>query len=391
MRQVLIVGGGASGLTAGIFAARAGAAVTIFERNPTVGKKLLATGNGRCNLTNTQMSNGCYHSETPKALQEILAGFPLQDTLEFFASLGICTKEQNGRLYPQSNQAESVLEVLQMEAAYRKVKIKTNAHITGISKTATGWAAHTADWTYPGDALILATGSKASKISGSDGSGYEIAEKLGLSLIPPFPALVPLRCMGTDFSGWAGVRIDGKVTLYGNGQKLAEDTGELQLTNYGVSGIPIFQISRQAVQTIKDGKKATLALDFWPEMDKAAIKALLERRRTDCPYKSIKELLVGIFPKKLLPVLLSQPSLPEAIKEFPLQVEGPLSFDHAQVCAGGVSLAEIHPATMEARRFPGLYLTGELLDADGICGGYNLQWAWTTGALAGTSAGEECR
>lgn len=391
MGRVLIIGGGASGLLASIFAARAGAGVTLLEHNATLGKKLLATGNGRCNLTNTKVFCGCYRSENIEAVQEILKGFSVEDTLNFFVSLGVATQERNGCLYPRSNQADSVLEALRMEAEYRKVKIKTNAHVTDISKTKIGWEVYTADWTYAGDAVILATGSQASQIPGSDGSGYKIVRKLGLSLVEPWPALVPLICRGADFSKWAGVRIDGKVTLYQNGRKLIENTGELQLTNYGVSGIPIFQISRWAAKAIKEGQKVTLTLDFLPELDKEAVKSLLQKRQEDCPYKSPSEQLVGLFPRKLISVLLSGPSLIKSIKEFPLQVQRPLSFAHAQVCAGGVALKEVNPATMEACRFPGLYLTGELLDVDGACGGYNLQWAWTTGALAGKSAGKECR
>ena len=238
--------------------------------------------------------------------------------------------------------------------------------------------------------MILAAGSRASSIQGADGSGYELAKALGHKIIPPLPALVPLKGKGNWFSKWAGVRTEGRVSLMAEGQIFDQAQGEIQLTDYGVSGIPVFQVSGRAVRLIGEGVKVTLLLDFLPDFDEAGLTAFLKTRQDQCPYKSVKQLLLGLLPQKLAEVLMmGNPDifqLAHKIKEFPVEIRGSKSYDQAQVCSGGVPLEEVEPKTMESRKVPGLYLAGEILDADGICGGYNLQWAWTTGVLAGKSA-----
>lgn len=387
-KRVLIVGGGASGLVAGIMAAGEGASVTILEQNDKPGKKICATGNGRCNLTNLEMPLDAFRGTHPEFAKEALNFFTVQDTIRFFSKIGIYTTNRNGYLYPHSNQAQSVVDVLCMEARSRGVKIKTNAQVISAEKKDNIWQVHTKDWVYAGDALILANGSKASSISGSDGSGYRIAAELGHSVIEPLPALVPLKCSGNSFSSWCGVRTEGAVTLCINGIPLKQQSGELQLTEYGVSGIPVFQISRYAVRALNEKCRVSLALDFLPEFTSEGLAAFLKQRRKDCPYKNQKELLTGLFPEKLIKVLCRQKDLLTAIKAFPLAVSGYGSFTQAQVCSGGVNTAEVDSHTLESRLTPGLYFAGELLDIDGTCGGYNLQWAWSSGALSGTSAAD---
>lgn len=391
-RQVLIIGAGASGLTAAIMAARSGAAVTVLEQNEKPGKKICATGNGKCNFSNLAMPEDAYRGEHPEFVKKAFSQFSVNDTVDFFERLGIYPLDKYGYLYPRSNQAQSVVDVLCMEASALGVKIKTNEQAVSVKIRKSDekkFYVLTKGWHYEADALILANGSKASAIAGSDGSGYALAESFGHKIIPVYPALTALKCKGNTFKTWAGVRTEGKITLLIDGKICKSEQGELQLTDYGISGIPVFQISRFAIRAAKEGKKAQLRVDFFPEASKEDVKKLLESRKNACPYKKEKELLTGLFPEKLIKVLTAQKDLLLAIKEFPLEVTDGLSFAQAQVCSGGVDTAQVDPETMESLLCRDLYLTGELLDIDGTCGGYNLQWAWSSGAVAGIHAAKE--
>lgn len=393
-KRVCIVGGGAAGMMAAIIAAREGAAVTVLEHNEKTGKKILATGNGRCNLTNLYQAASCYHSQERNLAWEVLEQFDVQKTIRFFSELGIYTKNKNGGLYPSSMQASSVQELLEMEARYRKVKIKCREHVTEIQVLQAAakpvFQVKTETWSYEADAVILACGSKASAIEGADGSGYTLAKSLGLKVIKPLPALVPLKGKGTYFTKWAGTRVEGKVILKAGAQILDTAEGELQLTDYGISGIPVFQLSSQTARLLDSGVPVSVELDFLLDFDEKGLEEFLKRRENACPYKTQRELLTGLLPKKLADVLsegkTDRKTLVQRIKRFAVEIKGTKAFDMAQVCSGGVSLTEINPKTMECRKIPGIYLAGELLDTDGICGGYNLQWAWSSGACAGYAA-----
>ena len=389
MKHIIIVGAGASGLVAAIKAAAIGAAVTVLEQNDRPGRKICATGNGRCNMTNLNNIENAYRGSHPEFVKDALKQFSVKDTLSFFQKLGICTTDRSGWIYPRSNQAQSIVDVLTMKARSLKVKLKTNQYVTGVSFTDGHWNVHTNGWTYTCDAVILANGSKASSVAGSSESGYEISKSLGHHLIEPLPALTALKCRGNFFSGWSGVRTEGKVTLYINGTPETSQQGELQLTDYGVSGIPVFQISRYAIRAIYEKKKVDLSINFFPELTKQELQEYLGRRKNDCPYKNEKELLTGLFPEKLIRVLSAQKDLISAITDFRLSVKSGLSFEQAQICSGGVDTSEVDSHTMESRLHKGLYFAGELLDIDGTCGGYNLQWAWSSGATAGIHAAKE--
>ena len=392
-RQVVITGAGASGMMAAIMAARNGAAVTVLEQNEKPGKKICATGNGKCNFSNLVMPEDAYRGTHPEFVKDAFAQFSVKDTVEFFKELGIFPLDRNGYLYPRSNQAQSVVDVLCMEASHLGVKIKTNEQVTAIETAKNGkkFQVLTKGWHYEADALILANGSKASSISGSDGSGYELAKKMGHRIIPVYPALTALKCKGPAFKTWAGVRTEGKVSLFINGKFHKSERGELQLTEYGISGIPVFQISTYAIREVHEGKKDELRVDFLPELTEEETRELLHARKKACPYKNEKELLVGLFPEKLSKVLTSQKHLLSAIKEFPLEVQDGMSFSQAQVCSGGVDTSQVNTHTMESKLCRNLYFAGELLDIDGTCGGYNLQWAWSSGAAAGIHAAKEDR
>ena len=380
--ELLIVGGGAAGLMAAVTAKDFGIDVAILEATDRIGKKILATGNGRCNMTNLNQDENAYRGSHPEFVKDALAQFPVEKTLEFFQELGICTTDRDGWIYPRSSQAQSVVDVLTMKARSLKVKLKTNQTVTGVSFT-------NGQWKINGDAVILANGSRASSVAGSSESGYKIAESLGHHLIEPLPALTALKCKGNSFSGWSGVRTEGKITLYIDGIPAASQQGELQLTDYGVSGIPVFQISRYAIRAVHENKNAELSINFFPELNQKELEEYLEQRKTACPYKTEKELLIGLFPEKLIRVLCAQKDLIHGINDFRLPVKDSLSFEQAQVCSGGVDTSEVQSKTMESRLHKGLYFAGELLDIDGTCGGYNLQWAWSSGATAGIWAAKE--
>lgn len=385
-KQVLITGGGAAGLMAAIFAARNGAAVTVLEQNEKPGKKICATGNGKCNLTNLSMPSDAYRGRHPEFVREALGQLSVEDTVKFFEEIGIVTVSRNGYLYPRSGQAQSVTDVLCMEARNLGVKLKTNQKVTSISRHKGIWKVTTTDWHYEGDALILAGGSKASAVAGSDGSCYDLAKSQGHTIVPVYPALTALKCREKNFKAWSGVRTGGEITLQIDGKPFKREQGELQLTEYGVSGIPVFQLSRYAVCALREGHQVSLSLDFFPEYTQEELKELLSGRKEHCPYKTKKELLIGLLPEKLIKVLASDRDFPNSLKDFPLEVTDTMSFAQAQICCGGVDTAEVDSRTMESRLKKGLYFAGELLDIDGICGGYNLQWAWSSGAAAGSHA-----
>lgn len=283
-KRVIVTGGGASGLMAAIAAAENGAAVTILEQNEKPGKKICATGNGKCNFTNIQVPSDAYRSENPGFEQAVLNQFPVEDTVKFFTRLGIYPVNKNGGyLYPHSGQAASVAEVLCMEARNLGVKIKTNQKVQRVFKEQDIWKVQVEGWIYEGEAVILSNGSKASAISGSDGSGYELAAALGHRLIEPLPALTALKCKNTGFSGWAGVRTEGRITLLVDGKKVTEETGELQLTDYGVSGIPVFQVSRYGSLCTETGKKCDSDFKFSARIFPGTVESFSENTKGKLP------------------------------------------------------------------------------------------------------------
>ena len=389
LHSLIVVGGGAAGLMAAIQAAQQGASVTILEHNEKTGRKICVTGNGRCNLTNLNQYEGAYRGKNPEFVNEIFRQFSVTDTLDFFEKIGILTVEKKGWLYPRSGQAKSVSELLEAKARSLKIKIKTREHVTKVFPKDRLWNVQTEGWTYQGAAVILANGSKASAVSGSDGSGYEIATALGHQIIPPLPALLGLKCRDRGFSSWSGVRTEGRLTLLIDGVPSKEEAGELQLTEYGISGIPVFQLSRYAVRALSEKKKTALRINFFPEYTEEELRTLIESRKKLCPYQTEAELLTGLLPDKLIKVLMKQKDPLDSACGFELEVTGNTGFEQAQVCSGGVNTSQVDPLTLESRLHKGLFFAGELLDIDGACGGYNLQWAWSSGAVAGIHGAKE--
>ncbi len=401
--NVGIIGAGASGLTAAIFAARQGARVLLIEHMDRVGKKILSTGNGRCNLTNLKMEAECYRSNEPGFPMKVIDGFPVEETLSFFEGLGIVFKDRNGYIYPNSDQAASVLDVLREETERLSIDIRLSCSVEELSLKKGSFCIRTNQGEFQTERLILSAGSKAAPSTGSDGSGYELAKKLGHHVIKPLPALVQLRCQGNFYKQLAGIRTEARVELRANGRVLASDKGELQLTDYGLSGIPVFQISRYGARALDEGKRVTVLIDFMPSWPQEECFGRLRKRARFLKEKQAGEFFTGMLNRKLGQVLLKRAGIPAEmkvseltgkqlerlmlqLKQYEALVMSVNPFANAQVCCGGVDTREIDSSTMESRLKKGLYFTGELLDVDGICGGYNLQFAWSSGAIAGRAA-----
>lgn len=404
MKNIVIIGGGASGLVAAIFAAKGGKKVCIIEKNNVCGKKILSTGNGRCNYWNEDQSISHYRSNNIDLVKEVLSNENKGRILEFFEEIGILPKIKNGYYYPFSNQAITMQRALILEAEKLNIDIKNNVIIKDIKDIGDKFIILTEDGVnMKADRIILATGSKAAPKTGSDGIGYKISEKFGHSIINPLPALVQLKANESFLKKWEGVRTDVMITLIENDKKLAEEKGEIQLTNYGVSGICIFNLSGRAARGLTDGKKEKLEINF---LDGLNIKSEAEFvrwftfRNQKIKNRTIGELLEGVLNYKLVNVLLKRAKLNDKDKwneidekskiqlaknviKFDLDLIGTNSFDKAQICSGGIPLNEIDTKTMESKKQKGLYIVGELLDVDGDCGGYNLEWAWITGMIAG--------
>ena len=403
MRHVAVIGGGAAGMMAAITAAREGVKVTILEHKDRIGKKILSTGNGRCNFTNTYQTPACYRSDNRDFAWNIIQKFNVEKTISFFKELGIYPKDRNGYLYPYSDQAAAILEVLQIEIAKLDICVMTEINVLDIQPVKRGIRVTTDKKTITVDSVILACGSKAAPVTGSDGSGYQLAKLLGHRIVPVLPSLVQLRCAEKFYKSISGVRVQGTVEIYADDISLASDTGEIQLTNYGISGIPVFQVSRYAAKAIYQKQSVTAVLNFMPDMNKDEFLSFLQERITLCPHKTLEEFFTGIFPKKLCELWIRLSRLPKEMRVSDLsgeQLEKLVlliqhlrthitetnAFEQAQICCGGVDTTEINPDTLESNYVPGIYFAGELLDVDGICGGYNLQWAWSSGFVAGKEA-----
>ena len=402
MRTVAVIGGGASGMMAAVTAA-GGAHVILLEHKDRIGKKILSTGNGRCNFTNIHQEPICYHSEDPLFPWKVVERFNAQAVISFFLQLGVYSKNRNGYIYPNSDQASAVLDAFRMELDRLRVEIRTGIECREIRPGKKGFTILTDQEPVRADRVILCAGSKAAPTTGSDGSGYNLAKKLGHRIIPVLPALTALKCEEKFFKSIAGVRANGSVSIWSDGECIAKDTGEIQLTDYGISGIPVFQVSRYASKLLYEKKETDAVLDFMPDFTKAQTNAFLRARAETRPDKSAEMFLIGLFHKKLcdLWIRLSKISrqrkageltadeiacLTDLIKDFRVRIRETNSYDKAQVCCGGIDTREVDPGTLESAYVPGVYFAGEILDVDGMCGGYNLTFAWASGYVAGRAA-----
>lgn len=472
--DVAVVGGGAAGMTAAISAARSGARVALLERGERPGKKILMTGNGKCNLGNRELKPSDYYSDNMAVAASVLERFGTEETIAFFASLGLMVRERRGYLYPASEQAAVVLDVLRYGLEREGVTLLTQAMVGRITpagdtlsgeerrgkkrqpsgenagRSRSGGEKGPQDEGYIifldngrtlwAQRVILACGGQAAPKTGSDGNGYELARTLGHRIITPVPSLVQLHCGEKYCKALAGVRAEGTVRIYvekgqthaeegqilagvrngghagikkpgekgaGTGENGFEETGEIQLTESGISGIPVFQLSGSVNQLLAQGKKMRAEIDFFPQYETDAYEELCRLRLERMGRESVGTFFTGMLHKKIMGVCIRLAGLSpeqEAAKaerdrlwqvfslcrQFPFTITGSHSFDSAQVCRGGVSMREVD-CQLQSLRSPGLYLAGEMLHVDGRCGGYNLQWAWASGYTAGIAAGESIK
>lgn len=400
--KIAVIGGGASGLIAAIAAARNGAQVTIYEKMNRVGKKILATGNGRCNYTNIDMSIHRYHGKNIKNAEAVLNYFDLHATLNFFEDLGISPYVgELGKVYPSSLQASSMLDVLRYEVQRLGIEEVTDCEITELRKSKDKFSIIGKSGSFQADKVILATGGKASPQLGSDGKGYDIAKSFGHKIVETFPALVQLKLEGKYFKRISGIRFDGTVKGFTDKGVVREDEGEILFTEYGISGPPVLQISRKVIEELNKKNKVFVAVDMFPHTTQLELYDILSARFGRIGYKSIEEGLIGFINKNLIPVVLMEAGFEDLkkkcgklnkkeiyktidiLKGWKFEVTGHNTWQQAQSTAGGVDMSEVNPKTLESAKVRGLYLSGELLDVDGDCGGFNLQWAWSSGYTAG--------
>ena len=407
--DILVAGGGAAGIMAALTATENGKGkIFIIEKMGQLGKKILATGNGKCNYTNYYQAKECYRGNDVSFAWKALQKFGYKETISLFKSYGIIPYDRDGYVYPLPGQASCVRDILERELKSTKVVINKEEKITDVSihrknGRQDGFIVVTGNNKYFTQKLIIATGGKAGAVHGSDGSGYSLAKSLGHSVITPFAALTSCIICGKYTKDWAGVRTKGTVRAYNSkGKLLCENTGELQFVAQGISGIPVFQVSRYISEEIVKGRKPYLTIDIMPlYSEEEIIASLLCRKKKN---GSIGDIFTGMLHNKLAAALLKfcdisikrqaagltkdeASHIAAVMKNWRLEVKDTGGFEKAQVTGGGIPASEINAETMESKICPGLYFAGEVIDVDGICGRYNLQWAWTSGYIAGNAAG----
>ena len=398
--DVAVIGAGASGCMAAISAAKEGKSVIIVEHLDRIGKKILSTGNGKCNYTNRAQGTSFYRGEDPAFVVPVFKQFGFEETIGFFKELGIHPKEKNGYFYPYSEQAASVVEVLELALKKYKVEILLNTELETITYK-NGYRIRTTHGAFASKSLIFATGLRAGRKSGCDGSAFPYIEAMGHHFIDVVPALVQMKSGESFLKNLAGIRAEIGLKLLVDGMEIFEDFGELLHIDGGLSGIVSFQASRYAAYGCKSHKKVEAVIDYYPKGTIEELeKILMERFYVIGVEKNALEAMVGFFPYKLcqnwFKLVGIHPdesaekvarerikSLSKIMKACTLQIDGTKTFEDAQVCAGGVSTKEVHNDTLESKFVPQLFFCGEVLDIDGMCGGYNLQWAWSSGYVAG--------
>lgn len=400
--DIAVIGGGASGMIAAIAAAQTDSAlnIVIVERNARVGKKILTTGNGRCNLTNTCIDISRYHGENADFARAALSAVDYDATLAMFSSFGLYPKIEDGKVYPHSLQASSVLDMLRMELERRRIEIICDFRCTSLVKDGEKFCVSDGERRIYAKRVIVCAGGCAAPRCGTDGSAYALLQKFGHRLTELCPSLVQLRCSNPCLKAMKGVKCDALVSIFADGKFIKSDYGELLFTDYGLSGPPVFQLSRIASEATAHGREVTVKADLMHDIGETELYYLLLSRNRDV---AVEDFLVGMLNKLCARQLIKAvgvekfntdarvlgdrqlKALAHSIKNMSFNVTGTNGWDMAQVTAGGISTEKFNPSTMESRLVRGLYAAGEMLDIDGDCGGFNLQWAWSSGTVAGES------
>lgn len=398
---IAIIGGGASGLMAALFAARSGADVTIYEHNSGVGKKILASGNGRCNIINTSSSADDYAGADPQFVTYALKQLGFNYFEKFCRSIGLVLDiKEDGRCYPLSNEAKSVLIALKSAVSKAGVKILIDTQVTAISKKENRFIVETSSDKNLFDKVLIATGSEAAPQLGATADGYIFAKSFGHEMIPTYPSLVQLHLNSKNHHKMAGVKTTAEVTLIIDGKSNIRVVGDILFTNYGISGLAILDISQRASWSLLHKQQVSISLNLLPRYDRAHLAHIIEELLAAVPQYDIHTALCGLIPAKTATYLLEDATIPPAatvsalnpkeikklthlIGEWKFEVSDTHGFKHAEVSGGGVSTTQINNKTMESKRVEGLYFAGEVLDIVGKRGGYNFNFAWASGMIAG--------
>ena len=400
--EIAVIGGGASGMIAAITARKSGKEVVILERKDRILKKVLITGNGRCNITNVNADISNYFGKDISSVENILNSFNPQDTMDFFNGLGVvCNEENRGKVYPLSGQASSVVDALRFEAERLGVRIETEFYVRKIEKEGFKFKIYSEERKkIEAGRVIIAAGGQSYPELGSNGSGFELAKELGHSVTRLSPSIVQLKTEKNQVKGLQGIKTDVAVTAYGDNKKICTYDGELLFTDYGISGNVVFNIS--FVMPLY--KNVEFEIDFMEKFDYNELYEILKERKKMMSHLTMENYFNGMINKKLGQFLskmsgiekLSKPvkdlndseirKLCTVLKKYRIKILDTTGFKNAQVTAGGVSLNEVNTETLESKIVKGLYFSGEVLDIYGECGGFNLQWAWASGYIAGKNA-----
>ena len=400
--EIAVIGGGASGMMAAITARKSGKEVVILERKDRILKKVLITGNGRCNMTNMNADISNYFGKNISSVENILNSFNPQDTMDFFNGLGIiCNEENRGKVYPLSGQASSVVDALRFEAERLGVRIETEFYVRKIEKEGFKFKIYSEERKkIEAGRVVIAAGGQSYPELGSNGSGFELAKELGHSVTKLSPSIVQLKSEKHQVKGLQGIKTDVAVTAYGDNKKICTYDGELLFTDYGISGNVVFNIS--FVMPLY--KNVEFEIDFMEKFDYNELYEILKERKKIMSHLTMENYFNGMINKKLGQFLskvsgiekLSKPvkdlndseirKLCTVLKKYRIKILDTTGFKNAQVTAGGVSLDEVNSETLESKIVKGLYFSGEVLDVYGECGGFNLQWAWASGYIAGKNA-----
>ncbi len=402
MIDVAVVGGGAAGLASAIFTARRApqAKIVVLDGATKIGAKILIAGGGRCNVTNQEVGAMDYCGGIPTFIKRVLGKFSVENTIAFFREIGVDLKvEEHGKLFPTTNRARTVLDALLMEARRCGVSIRCGQRVTSVQPCDGGFQIQTSDETLYARKVVLAAGGRAMPKTGSDGSGYELAARLGHALVPVTPALVPLCLNGEFHTPLSGIAHDVEIMVQVDGVKPVRIHGALLWTHFGVSGPVVLDASRHWHRARLDNRAVGMTMNILPGKDFSAIERLLLDLAAEKPKSSLKNVLPRLLPARVAEAILHElliesdlvmshlpkdvrRKLVHALSAWPLPVRDSRGYAHAEVTAGGVPLSEIQPKTMASRKCPGLFLIGEILDVDGRIGGFNFQWAWSTAYVA---------
>jgi hypothetical protein len=400
--MIAIVGAGAAGLATAIFAARRGAAGSIvaLDGAPRLGAKILVSGGARCNVTNNTVTERDFAGGNPNVIRRILRSFPADRAAVFFREIGVPLHEEpDGKLFPDSNRSRTVLEALVAEAGRRRVELRTSCRVRGVSRTARGFRIDTSRGAIDAAQVVLATGGLSLPKTGSDGAGYAMAQAFGHTLVARTPALVPLVLQGSFHKALAGVAHEAEVTVRPEGARAIVRRGSLLWTHFGASGPVVLDVSRSWHRAVEEGRPVRVSASLVPGRRFEEVEGGLLDEAAANPHLQVKGALgnwlpasvaaavpacLGVGPETRLSQLTREDrrQLVRGLLDFPLAVTASRGYGYAEVTAGGVRLEEIDPGTMASRRCPGLFLVGEILDVDGRIGGFNFQWAWSTGWVA---------